>query len=181
MKEFGQSLALDSIKGVAALPIRSNMVKTIRIEILNDGRFSKNIKSQLGGTISTKSKQKIAKLVKAELENYQWPISKTIIDIMVQKHASRTDAINVIEPICDGIKMGLKVDDQWFSIGMLDWEVVKKDPKIFVQISTEAQISQRVCNSCWQIRPVSEFSKNKWAIQGVHHTCLVCTNFLSAK
>jgi hypothetical protein len=65
-----------------------------------------------------------------------WPKkTKTWIDVVVQKHNNRSDAHNCIDTLFDGIRDGLGVDDRWFAIGLLDWEVEPMNPNIYVQVS----------------------------------------------
>src|SRR5512139_1740235 len=42
--------------------------------------------------------------------------NKVWVDLFVQKPNHKSDAINVISVICDGIKKGIGLDDRWFSI-----------------------------------------------------------------
>jgi len=190
-KERGEAIGLKNVKAFSSLPVRSDAKKVIRFEFPNDGYLSKNSLVNMGmvsGKPFTfvrkdikKRKEAIGLLVMAQLGSYVWPRSKTFIDIMVQKHMVGSDAINVVDTVCDAIKKGLDVDDEWFCIGTLDWEVVKRDPKIYVQISTFDHEHQKVCGCCWQIKPELQFGKDAQGIHGVHHECLSCTSAFRPK
>lgn len=57
---------------------------------------------------------------------------KVYIKIYVYKPDNRSDVINLIEGIADGIKGPLGIDDRYFSLS-IDWEV-SNDPKILINI-----------------------------------------------
>ena len=185
-KEIGEAIGIQNIKAFSALPTREDARKVIRFEFPNDGYLSKNSLINIGMISGkpftyvrkdiTKRKEIIGLLVMSQLGSFSWPRSKTWVDVMVQKHMVGSDAINVVDTVCDAIKKGLGVDDEWFCIGTLDWEVVKKDPKICVQISTYDSAHQKVCGCCWQIKPETEFGKRTQNINGVSHECLSCTS-----
>lgn len=187
-KEACSEIGLKNAKGETALPDRSNAVKAIRIDFPNDGYLSKNSLINIGMVSGKpypyvrkdikKRKEVIGFLIRSQLRSFCWPRSKTFIDIMVQKHMVGTDAINVVDTVCDAIKIGLEVDDEWFCIGMLDWEVVKKDPKVFVQVSTYSTEHQRVCGFCWQIKPYAQFGKHSQNIFGISNQCISCSSFI---
>jgi hypothetical protein len=99
----------------------------------------------------------------------KWPKSKTWVDFVVQKPNHRSDAVNVIDTLCDALKVGLGVDDRWFAIGLLDWEIVKAEPQVFVQVSTEATEEMTNCTFCGLLAPASEFRGHK-------RVCPECAN-----
>lgn len=129
------------------LPDRSTARRLIQFEIPFSGSLSKNknffaARSEKGAPImkrrgSSKNIQRlIALLVSTKLGQEPWPEkTKTWIDIVVQKSSNRWDAQNVVDVLFDGIRDGLQVDDRWFAIGLLDWEIQPVDPNIYVQVS----------------------------------------------
>lgn len=95
--------------------------------------------------------------------------AKVYIDLFVQKPDHRGDAINVVDSVCDGIKDALGVDDRWFCIRGVDWEVVKSgQPMIWIRVGQVETEPQRVCSVCGRIRPVPEFGKH------LGRECLEC-------
>jgi hypothetical protein len=64
--------------------------------------------------------------------------AKIWLDIMVEKANHRSDAINTIDILCDGLKKGIGIDDRWFSIARLDWCLVKdRRPVVRVRVFQE--------------------------------------------
>jgi hypothetical protein len=67
---------------------------------------------------------------------------KVYLDILVQKPDMRDDAINVLDLFADAIKDAIGVDDRWFSIRRLDWEI-KRGGNIYLTISQEVLHDRR--------------------------------------
>jgi hypothetical protein len=95
---------------------------------------------------------------------------KLWIDILVQKPNHKGDAVNVVDTVCDAIKMVVGIDDRWYSIRRLDWEVVKVNPRIFVGVGQEVTEPHRVCSTCGRIQPHSEF----WGKKRLGRECKHC-------
>ena len=113
--------------------------------------------------------------LKAAISDTKIAHNKLWIDIFVQKPNNRGDAINVIDLVCDAIKDAVPVDDRWFSIRRLDWEVSKTNPKLFIGIGQDTNEDARVCSYCGIILPLSAFGKRKDNYLGVGRECRECT------
>lgn len=101
--------------------------------------------------------------------------NKVWLDIFVQKSNHRGDAANFVDLICDAVKEAIGVDDRWFSIRHLDWEICKDNPRIFVAIGQETDVAVSVCSSCGRLLQFSEFQKNNYTPTGVGRTCKDCS------
>lgn len=101
--------------------------------------------------------------------------AKLWIDILVQKPNHRGDAVNVVDMVCDAIKDGIGLDDRWFSIRRLDWQIVKANPNIIVGIAQSATRDQRVCSYCGLILDLQpHFPKRAHGALGYGRVCKVC-------
>lgn len=100
--------------------------------------------------------------------------NKLWLDILVQKPNHRGDAINVIDLVCDGVKEAVPVDDRWFSIRSLDWEVAKNSPKIFIAIGQDTDEDAQVCSYCGRILSLEKFGKRKDGPLGHGRECKEC-------
>jgi hypothetical protein len=100
--------------------------------------------------------------------------NKVWIDILVQKPNHKGDAINVVDLVCDALKDALGVDDRWFCIRRLDWEVVKENPNIFIGIGQDSKLDCQVCSYCGQIKELKEFNASKYNHLGVGRECKEC-------
>lgn len=100
--------------------------------------------------------------------------NKVWLDIFVQKPDHKGDAVNVVDLVCDAVKVAINVDDRWFSIRKLDWEICKTDPKLVIGVAQEQCEHAQVCSYCGHIKPLSEFWKSKNMKSGVTRTCKKC-------
>lgn len=102
--------------------------------------------------------------------------NKIWIDLFVQKPDHRSDAINVIDAVCDALKVGLGVDDRWFCIRQVDWEIVKTDPTIFISVFQRDTFDAQACSHCGRIRPFTDFAKSRSTKNGIGRACIDCRN-----
>jgi len=65
-----------------------------------------------------------------------WRKDKIWVWIDVEKPDNRSDAINVIDGICDIIKKCIPIDDRYYSV-VCDWKIQKIDPIIKVRVEQE--------------------------------------------
>lgn len=100
--------------------------------------------------------------------------NKVWIDILVQKPNHSGDAINVIDLVCDAIKDVIPVDDRWFCIRRVDWEIIKDDPQLIVGIGQATTEDAQVCSYCGQIKPLNAFTRDKGRPLGVGSECREC-------
>ncbi len=143
--------------------------------------FSKNashMSNRQGGRFMRKEsrdiKNSISEIVLYSEARKKIVQNKVWIDILVQKPNNRGDAVNVIDLVCDGIKEGLGVDDKWFCIRRLDWEIVKKNPKIFIGIGQSSSIPVEGCNQCGRLLPFEFFLLKKSLKNGIGKNCSDC-------
>ncbi|MFQ5732750.1 MAG: hypothetical protein ACE5KM_12455 [Planctomycetaceae bacterium] len=100
--------------------------------------------------------------------------NKLWIDLLVQKPSHKGDAINVVDLVCDAVKDAVPVDDNWFSIRRLDWEIVKEQPRLYIGVGQDADWDGQVCSYCGQIRELACFNKHKGNHLGVGRECKDC-------
>ena len=116
----------------------------------------------------------IATAIRKATANHKVANNKLWLDILVQKPNHRGDAVNVIDLICDAIKDAIPLDDRWYCIRKLDWEIVKKDPQLYLGIGQESQEDCQICSYCGQIKPLDCFNKSKQSKIGVGRECKDC-------
>lgn len=100
--------------------------------------------------------------------------NKVWLDILVQKPNHRGDAINVVDLVCDAVKDAIPVDDRWFCIRRLDWEIVKANPQLFIGLGQDSVEDCQICSYCGQIKPLLAFNKAKHCPLGVGRQCKDC-------
>jgi len=123
----------------------------------------------------------LALRIKNASRGITWFEDKVWIDILVQKPNQRGDAVNVVDAVCDAVKMAIGIDDRWFCIKKLDWQVVKDDPRLIVGVGQKSEGHKRVCSRCGRILPLSMYRKNKHDRLGVGRECKDCLKVGSRK
>lgn len=101
--------------------------------------------------------------------------NKLWISLYVEKPHNRGDAINVIDLVCDAIKLAVPVDDRWYCIKRLDWSVNKFDPRLFIGLAQEVGVEDsKTCQLCGEIIPLTDFTKNRDSPTGRGGICPPC-------
>lgn len=100
--------------------------------------------------------------------------AKLWLDLLVQKPNHKGDAVNVVDFVCDAVKVATGLDDRWYSIRRLDWEIVKTDPKVYIGLGQDTDEQQQVCSYCGRILPFSMFTKNVRGRMGIGRECRDC-------
>lgn len=100
--------------------------------------------------------------------------AKVWLDLRVQKPDHRGDAVNVIDLVCDGVKEGLGVDDRWFCIRGLDWQITKTDPQLIIGIGQSESSHRNICSHCGRILKLERFRKKSDTPLGVDRVCKGC-------
>lgn len=107
--------------------------------------------------------------------------NKVWLSFFVQKPDHKSDAVNIVDTFCDAIKTVIGVDDRWFSIATLDWEIKKHEPCVFVRIGQEDCFDARACSHCGEILPIEHFHSNKGDRLGRGRECRECKAVVTAK
>ncbi len=100
--------------------------------------------------------------------------AKVWVDLFVQKAEHRGDAVNVVDLVCDALKVALDVDDRWFSIRRLDWSVVRNDPMLYIGMGQETDRPHKICSICKRCLPFESFPPNKARPDALHNACMEC-------
>lgn len=113
-------------------------------------------------------------MIRAALAGRVLRQNKVWITLFVQKPQHKGDAINVVDTVCDAIKDAIDIDDRWFSIYRLDWQIVKVDPQLFIGIGQEAGPDVQVCSSCGRLLTFDNFTKKTNQKNGIDRNCREC-------
>lgn len=184
LKERGQKINSNqehigiSYSSAANPSLNPDFGHMLRFWVPFDGNLSKNRKLKVTreGRVYTNSDtrhimERITQLVLSS--QIKWNINKIYLEIIVQKPNMRGDAINFLDAIADAVKKGLPLDDNWFAVEKIDWEIVKKDPRIYISIMQEAE-DRYPCSFCGIFKPLTEFGKDKNSKYGITGECKTC-------
>ena len=130
--------------------------------------FNRKESNDMRGMITLLVKNAIRKNNIKIVQNKIW------LDIFVEKSNARSDAVNVIDLLCDGIKDAIDIDDRWYSIKRLDWSIVKDDPHVYVTIGQESDVPVQACSYCGRLLPYENFHKNSRSNNGIGRECKEC-------
>lgn len=100
--------------------------------------------------------------------------NKLWIDIFVQKNNNRGDAVNMVDLVCDAVKVAIDLDDRWFCIRRVDWEVVRQDGYIYVGVGQEDVTDVQICSGCGQALSFDKFNKAADQKFGIGRECFDC-------
>ncbi|HKZ60548.1 MAG TPA: hypothetical protein VJ547_11995 [Candidatus Thermoplasmatota archaeon] len=109
--------------------------------------------------------------ISSSLNGTRPPTGKIWIDLFVQKPSMNTDAVNFVDAVCDALAKVTGVDDRWYSIRSLDWEIVHENPCLYVGFGWEHETEQCSCLACGRL---FEPAKGAGRKVGSRRSCLDC-------
>lgn len=92
------------------------------------------------------------------------------VDILVQKTAWQADAGNVVDTVFDGLKLGIGLDDNFYCIRALDWELVKGEQALVIGLGQDTTVDQDFCMTCGALLP--ELAMRR--VAGINRVCDGC-------
>jgi hypothetical protein len=119
----------------------------------------------------------ITTMIRKNLEPKFFVQGKIWLDILIQKPNHHGDAINMVDGIADAVKLAINIDDRWFCIRKLDWEIVKVNPMVIIGIAQAATEDQQICSYCGRILPLGEFAARKHGFMGRSRVCGPCARY----
>lgn len=182
-KEAGHSSSTAAAENIAWLdPDGPDLLWSVRVAVPFTYAASKNhiYTMRRNGHValrreSKQIRQAITTALRAGLHCMPIVHNKVWIDILVQKPNHKGDAVNVVDLVCDAVKDAIdRVDDRWFCIRRLDWQIVKGDPRLFVGVGQDSDEDCQVCSYCGQIKPLPEFNAARNQPLGVGRECKAC-------
>jgi hypothetical protein len=96
-------------------------------------------------------RNKISTLVKMSCAKHDIKKSKIWIGIFAQKPTAQGDAVNYLDLIADAIKDVMPVDDNFYSVDFIDWEIKKINPEVAIYIGQRAEHNHVICSYCGQL------------------------------
>lgn len=180
----GQRVSAGATRGrLFLLPGEPDLQWSAHVAIPFDWAVSKNHvwTMRAGGHTAMRDEQNavrelIVQRMKACIEGQPVVQNKVWVSIFVQKPNHRGDAVNVIDVVCDAVKEAIGVDDRWFSLRSVDWEIAKVNPRIFITVGQETWDDALVCSSCGRVQGLECFQKAKHGPLGRSRTCKECSS-----
>lgn len=148
------------------VPFTYSASKNRRLGFFNGGVFKSHTTSDF--------EQAVIRAANDALERQPVLQKKVWIGIHVEKPDNRGDAVNVVDTVCDALKVALGVDDRWFCLSFVDWSVNKNEPRILIQVAQEPGGPEQVCSHCGHILPFDHFRKKRTTKNGIDRVCKGC-------
>jgi hypothetical protein len=126
---------------------------------------------------SRQIRESVGLLLKSEMNRtgITFVEDKIWISILVQKRfIGHIDAVNAVDLVCDAVKDVIGVDDKWFSIKLVDWEIKKTNPQITIEVGQADDIPKKVCTSCGRILNKTLFRPYPSNTDGLSRVCEEC-------
>lgn len=178
LRASGLLRSRDTAETISFSRQEAELVRVVRLALPYDRNYSKNAiyTMGIGGHVHLRQRQReLREAIVWRLKGERWPCRKTYLDILVEKPDHKSDAVNVLDCLCDAIKVGIGVDDRWFTVLSLDWRIVKGAGRILISIGQDGTTDQAACSYCGGIFDLSQFTKNRTAKSGVSRRCRGCS------
>lgn len=104
----------------------------------------------------------------------EWFDGPVWLALHVEKPRNSIDAINFVDTIADAASKAIGINDRWFSLGAVTWELCTRDPHITVRLWQETDEHLRYCMTCHRLLPLSEYQKLKSDLLGHQRRCREC-------
>lgn len=159
---------------------RPDYVRVVRFRVPFSWSASKNHIYGISGhhvhkrAASRQMSDVISLATMAALKGHAVVQNKLWVGLHVEKPNHRGDGINVVDLVCDGIKVGAGIDDRWFSLSFLDWSINKRDPHILIQIGQESDVNVQACSHCGRLLDFGQFNKKSNTKNGIDRACKEC-------
>lgn len=122
-----------------------------------------------------KYRDSIAYSLHGAVKSVNIKVNKIWIDIHVEKPNHYGDAVNVVDTVCDAIKIAIPIDDRWYSIRRLDWSINKDNPQLLIGVGQESGLeNSKTCHHCGIIKPLTSFTKDRNSRDGHGGECKSC-------
>lgn len=180
-------MALSAADDATRLGTRPTLSWTITVSVPFDYAGSKNATWSLNGRGVIFNRKESAEykntitgaVVRGLADSGIEPVHGRLwFDLFVRKPNHRGDALNFVDLASDAIEAAVGIDDRWFSLLGVDWEIVKHEPgELVITIGQESDVYVIACSSCGRVMPLDKFPKNKSGnLHGVSRNCRECVS-----
>ena len=146
-----------------------DIYRFVRVKVPFSWGFSKNaifsMNRKLGHVFIRKKsrdlRNNLTALIAKSVKDERFFTGKVWLDIFVQKPDNKGDAVNVVDMVCDAVKDAIGVDDRYFSIRKLDWQIMKENPMLYVGVGQSITEDHFYCCYCGREQPLTNRSSQK--------------------
>lgn len=180
--QVGQQLS--SSESLSFLSPSPDFLWVVRFRVPFSYSASKNHIYGLGHHVHKRKQSReiedvIALATRSALKGQKIVQNKLWVGLHVEKPDHKGDGINVVDLVCDGIKVGAGIDDRWFCLSFLDWSINKRDPFIIIQIGQESDVDVQACSHCGRLLTFDQFHRKANTKHGIDRACRECRSAAS--
>jgi len=124
--------------------------------------FSKNkIMVANGRIIRLKKTNDAMALLRDEIAeiNHKFYQAKIWLDINIFQPDHMGDALNYVDTFADAIQNAIEINDRWYAIKNLNWQIDKANPRLVLRILQNAKEHHAICQFCGTEKPFSAFNE----------------------
>jgi hypothetical protein len=100
-----------------------------------NARLAKSFRGRIYIRPEAKAAEKqLSKELTEALKNVKMYQNRVYLDLMIYKPRNTIDAINMLDAVADVLKTVIGVDDKWYGIKSIDWELDKLNPRIVLKL-----------------------------------------------
>lgn len=139
-----------------------NTAHGIKLVLAFTRDFSKNKMVVWNGRIMRKRETNDAKeqlTWEVAATNHTFYQGKVWLDICIYQPTHTGDALNYLDVMADAVADAIGVDDRWFSVRRIDWQIDKADPRIVLVVTQCVTEHHAICQTCGAQTPVKNFSE----------------------
>jgi len=96
--------------------------------------------------------------------------NRLLLALHVAKADHRGDALNVLDLVADAVERATGLDDRWFELAGLTWEILPTEPTLTVVVGQTDVSDAVVCSACGLLLPPDAF-RGAPSYQGVCRPC----------
>jgi len=121
-------------------------------------------------------RDELAGILRPELARVPLVHHRLWLWLHVSKPDHRSDALNCLDLVADAVQEAAGLDDRWFGLGHLGWDVRPGHGVLRLWCGQEAgAVDSNICGRCGDILPLHAFNRNAGARTGRASTCRECS------
>ena len=123
-------------------------------------------------------REALAVMMRAELAQAGHPVNlrPLWLSIHVAKADHRCDALNVLDVVADAIQDATGLNDRWYSLLGLTWEIRPAEPELYVGIGQQGTQDVAACGLCGRLLPLDDFHRSKGGREDRASRCKQCAS-----
>lgn len=154
--------AKESTKDIDITQYDSEKGHGVRVVLPFTRDFSKNNMATMNGRIVRMKRMRDAMQTLTEevvLLGHKFYQGKIWLDITIYQPDHFGDALNYIDAFADAIQKAIGINDRWYAIKSLNWQINKSEPRLEIWILQNNKEHHAICQFCGVEKKFSDFNE----------------------